>query len=485
MLNVDIKGIFKVVAIILSILSIFFLLPIIIGFYYHEDIIKFIIFDSLLFITNIAILFYLREHQISLKIKGAIIVTNVTWLSLGVVGAIPFMLYAPNIDFSSSFFEAISGFTTTGATVFSEIEALPKMLLFFRSLTHWLGGMGIIILGVGLLSIINPTGSISLFKAESTGITIDKFAPKIKDTAIMLWGIYLALTIINMLFLHGFGMGWFDAINHAFSTISTGGFSTKNDSLGHYFNNSAIIWTTTIFMIISGVNFLAHLRFIHKDFSGYRSDEVIYYIVIFSILSIALSFYHFSSSDTLLGSSITHSFFTIASIMTTTGFATTDYGTWGHLAVAIIFISMLIGGNTGSTAGGVKVIRYIIVFKNITSEIKRILHPNALFSVFIDDKKIKSSLITSVFGFFTLYIFTTILIMVYLYARGLDEMSSISTALATVGNIGPGFVQTGPVENYGFFEWYDKIILSFAMIIGRLECYTVFLLFSRWFWKRF
>ena len=484
MLNVDIKGIFKVVAIILSILSIFFLLPIIIGFYYHENIIKFMIFDSLLFASNIAILIYLREHKISLKIKGAIIVANLTWLSLGLVGAIPFMLYAPNIDFSSSFFEAISGFTTTGATVFSDIESLPKMLLFFRSLTHWLGGMGIIILGVGLLSIINPTGSITLFKAESTGITIDKFAPKIKDTAIMLWGIYLALTIIDMLFLHEFGMGWFDAINHAFSTISTGGFSTKNDSLGH-FDSGAIIWTTTIFMLLSGINFLAHLRFIHKDFSGYRSDEVVYYLLIFFVLAFTLSISHFFSSEISLGSSFTHSFFTIASVMTTTGFATMDYGTWGHSAVAIIFISMLIGGNTGSTAGGVKVIRYIIVFKNIASEIKRILHPNALFSIFIDGKKIKTSLITSVFGFFTLYIFTTILVMIYLYARGLDEMSSISTALATVGNIGPGFLKTGPVENYGFFSWYDKIVLSFAMIVGRLECYTVFLLFSRWFWKRF
>ncbi len=484
MLSIDAKGILKVVAIILAILSIFFLMPIIVGFYYHEDIMKFMIFDSLLLIINIAILIYLREHKISLKIKGAIIVANLTWFSLGIVGAIPYMLYAPNIDFSSSFFEAISGFTTTGATVFSDIESLPKMLLFFRSLTHWLGGMGIIILGVGLLSIINPTGSITLFKAESTGITIDKFAPKIKDTAIMLWGIYLALTIIDMLCLHGFGMGWFDSINHAFSTISTGGFSTKNDSLGG-FHSSAIVWTTTIFMLISGINFLAHLRLIHGDFSGYKSEEVIYYLIIFSVLASILSISHFSTSDISFTSSITHSFFTIASVMTTTGFATMDYGAWGHLAVAIIFISMLIGGNTGSTAGGVKVIRYIVVFKNIASEIKRVLHPNAIFSIFIDGKKMKSSLVTSVFGFFTLYIFTTIIVMIYLYARGLDEMSSISTALATVGNIGPGFLKTGPVENYGFFSWYDKIVLSFAMIIGRLECYTVFLLLSRWFWKRF
>jgi trk system potassium uptake protein TrkH len=183
--------------------------------------------------------------------------------------------------------------------------------------------------------------------------------------------------------------------------------------------------------------------------------------------------------------SFKHSFFTIASILTTTGFATLNYEEWGHFAIILIFIAMFIGGTTGSTAGGAKVIRYILIWKNLITEIKRVLHPNAILSVFIDGKKLKSSLLTSIFGFFTLYIFTIIIIMLYLYARGLDEMSSISTALATVGNIGPGFAKVGPVENYGFFSWYDKIILSFAMIIGRLECYTVYILFSKEFWKKF
>ncbi len=479
----DIKSVIKVITIILSILDIFFILPIIVGIYYHETIFRFVLFELFLIILTITILYRLRKHKIVLKIKGAIVVTNLTWIMLGVVGAIPYMLYT-SVDFSSGFFEAISGFTTTGATVFSNIEIIPRMILFFRSMTHWLGGMGIIILGVGLLSFINPTGSITLFKAESTGITIDKFAPKIKDTALMLWGIYIFLTLIDTILLHQFGMDWFDSVNHAFSTISTGGFSTKNDSLGH-FHNGAIIWITTIFMVVSGINFLAHLRLIRNDLSGYRSEEVKYYLIIFLSLGLLLSITRISNSDMSIFQSFTHSFFTIASIMTTTGFATVDYGTWGHLAVAIIFMAMLIGGNTGSTAGGVKVIRYIVVIKNLLSEIKRVLHPNAVVSIFIDGKKIKSSLITSVFGFFTLYVFTTIIIMVYLYARGFDEMTSISTALATVGNIGPGFVKTGPVENYGFFLWYDKIVLSFAMIVGRLECYTVFLLFSRLFWKKF
>jgi trk system potassium uptake protein TrkH len=479
----DIKGIVKFIAIIGTLLSLFFITPILIGFYYGEDIIKFIVYDLLLFSVNAIIWYGLQSHNIEMKIKGGIVAVNLIWLLLGVAGAIPFLLYT-SLDFSAAFFESISGFTTTGATVFSEIESLPKMILFLRSLTHWLGGMGIIVLGVGLLSMINPTGSLSMFRAESTGISMDKIAPKIRDTALMLWGIYTFLTLVDMLLLHYFGMGWFDAINHAFSTISTGGFSTKNASMGA-FDNPAIIWTSTLFMILSGINFLAHLRFLHKDYSGYKSEEIRYYIYIFLILSIVLSLSHSFSSSMSMEESFRHSFFTIASVLTTTGFATLNYEEWGHFAVSIVFISMLIGGTTGSTAGGVKVIRYIILFKNMLTELKRVLHPNAILSIFIDNKKLKSSLLTSVAGFFTLYILTAVFVMLYLYARGLDEMSSITTALATVGNIGPGFGMVGPVENYGFFSWYDKLVLSIAMIIGRLECYTLYLMLSKSFWKRF
>jgi len=481
--TLDIKGIVKFIAIIGTLLSLFFITPILIGLYYGEDIIKFIVYDLLLFSVNAIIWYGLQSHNIEMKIKGGIVAVNLIWLLLGVAGAIPFLLYT-SLDFSAAFFESISGFTTTGATVFSEIESLPKMILFLRSLTHWLGGMGIIVLGVGLLSMINPTGSLSMFRAESTGISMDKIAPKIRDTALMLWGIYTFLTLVDMLLLHYFGMGWFDAINHAFSTISTGGFSTKNASMGA-FNNAAIIWTTTLFMILSGINFLAHLRFLHKDYSGYKSEEIRYYIYIFLTLSTVLSLSHSFSSSMSIEESFRHSFFTIASVLTTTGFATLNYEEWGHFAVSIVFISMLIGGTTGSTAGGVKVIRYIILFKNMLTELKRVLHPNAILSIFIDNKKLKSSLLTSVAGFFTLYILTAVVVMLYLYARGLDEMSSISTALATVGNIGPGFGMVGPVENYGFFSWYDKLVLSIAMIIGRLECYTLYLMLSKSFWKRF
>lgn len=264
---------------------------------------------------------------------------NILWLFFGLIGAIPLYVYS-DISFASAFFEAISGFTTTGATIYQHIESLPHIVLFHRSLMHWLGGMGVIVLSVGLLSMINPTGSLSLFKAEATGVQLEKLTPKIKDTALILWGIYSLLTILDMLLLKYFGMSWFDALNHAFSTISTGGFSTKEHSLGHYHSNG-IIWTTTIFMILSGINFLAHLRFFHGDLSGYRNEEVTWYLIIFFVLSTILTIIHIDIGHASLYDSAKYSFFSIASILTTTGFVTIDYSMWSHLAIATIFIAML------------------------------------------------------------------------------------------------------------------------------------------------
>ena len=482
--TLDIKGIIKFVVIVGAILSVLFLIPIITGLIYKEDIKDFAIYDSLLFAINGFLWLILRNHKIAMKVKGSIIAVNIVWILLGVSAAIPYMMYT-HIDFSSAFFESISGYTTTGATVYSNIEGLPHHILMLRSLTHWIGGMGIIVLGVGLLSIINPTGSLSMFKAESTGISVDKIAPKIKDTALMLWAIYAGLTLLDTFFLHMFGMNWFDAINHAFSTISTGGFSTKNSSMWAFVSSSGIIWTTTIFMVLSAINFLAHLKFLKGDLSGYFSEEVKVFVIIFFILSFALSVAHYYTSNDSFELSMEHSFFTISSIISTTGFATVDYDKWPHIATIIIFIAMFIGGTTGSTAGGAKVIRYIIIFKNIINEMKRIIHSNAILSVFVDNKKLKDSLVNLVLGFFTLYAFTILLVMLYLYARGFDEMTSFSAAIATTGNIGPGFAGVGPSQNYGFFSWYDKWILSFAMIIGRLECYTFYLLFTTSFWKKF
>ncbi len=480
---VNIKSIFKFTSAVGIVVFLLFLIPLGLGYYYNENINSSFYFIFSLFVLNIIIFMALKNYKMSFGIKESIVSVNLVWILLGIGGAVPLYLQT-GIDFSSAFFEAISGFTTTGATVFSDIEELPRNILLHRSLMHWIGGMGIIVLGVGLFPLINPSGSLSLFKAESTGISTDKITPKIKDTANKLWGVYLLFTILNILFLKLFGMNWFDAVNHAFATVSTGGFSTKNASLGYFANNNGIIWTTIFFMIASGINFLAHIRFLSGNLKSYNLEEVKWYISLLAVLSFLLTISNLENFTDIY-KDFMHSTFTVVSIMTTTGFATTDYSTWSHLSISIILIAMIIGGSAGSTAGGPKVIRYIIYFKNISLEIRRSLKPDSIISLFIDEKPIKSNIINSIFGFFSLFILTIFFVMIYLYARGYDEMTAISTAMTTVGNVGPGFSLVGPAENYTFFSWYDKLLLSGAMIIGRLECYTVFILLSKTFWKKF
>jgi trk system potassium uptake protein TrkH len=288
-----------------------------------------------------------------------------------------------------------------------------------------------------------------------------------------------------MLLLKLEGMSFFDAINHAFSTISTGGFSTKNNSMAFWGDNAAILWTTTFFMFISGINFLAHLKIFYGDTSGYKVEEVKWYTIIFLLLSLGLSLDHYSSGSVSMWASLTHSFFTISSIMTTTGFASLDYSLWGSGAIALIFLAMLIGGNAGSTAGGFKVSRLVVLSKNISLQLRKMLHPKAVTSLYLDGNRVTYDVLGVISGFALLFAITNISVTGYLFARGYDAMTSISAAIATVGNIGPGFAHVGPVDNYSFFSAADKIVLSAAMILGRLEFYTAFILFSRAFWKKF
>jgi len=281
------------------------------------------------------------------------------------------------------------------------------------------------------------------------------------------------------------GMSFFDALNHAFSTISTGGFSTKNNSMAYWGDNLLILWTTTFFMFLSGINFLAHLKLFNGDDSGYKMEEVRWYVGIFLLFSFFLTLDHYLTSSDSLGQAATHASFTIASVMTTTGFASLDYAQWGSGAVALIFLAMLVGGNAGSTAGGFKVSRLVVLGKNIGLQVRKLLHPRAVTSLYLDGNRITYDILGVISGFAFLFILTNIAVTGYLFARGYDVMTSISAAVATVGNIGPGFSHVGPVENYHFFTSVDKMILSAAMILGRLEFYTVVILFSRAFWKRF
>ncbi|WP_456488205.1 TrkH family potassium uptake protein [Caminibacter pacificus] len=479
-----VKNILKFLAIVNSVIGIFFLIPLITGIIYHENIKNFAIYLVVLEFISAIILYLLKNHKLEMNTKDAILSVNIVWFMLGVLGSIPLMILT-HISFIDGFFESISGFTTTGATIYNEITTLPKTALMLRSTMHWIGGMGIIVLGVGLLSLINPTGSLTLFKSESTGITADRITPKLKHTALKLWGVYMLLTLIDAVLLKIEGMNLFDAINHAFATISTGGFSTKNESLGFWLNNPWILWTTTVFMFISGINFIAHIKVLKGDFSGYKSEEVRWYTIVFLVLSVGVTLVHYFSSHDSLFFAATNGFFTISSILTTTGFATVDYSQWGQVAIALIFIAMLIGGNAGSTAGGIKVIRFVVMFKNLKYQIKKIISPYSVLQVKIDGKKLPESIINNVSAFIFLYILTVTSISLYLFANGYDALTSISASIACVGNIGPGFGHVGPVDNFSFFTGLQKFILAVGMIIGRLEFYTVLILLSRDFWKKF
>lgn len=478
----SIKSILKFVSAVGLVVFFLFLIPPVVGFFYNEDVFIYTLVMFALFIANLAAFLMLKNDEMHFGVKESIVSVNFIWILLGIGGAIPLVLYS-KIDPAGAFFEAVSGFTTTGASVYTDVEILPKSLLFHRSLMHWIGGIGIIVLGVGLLPLINPSGSISLFKAESTGISIDKITPKIKDTANRIWAVYILFTLANFALLMLFGMNWFDAINHAFATISTGGFSTKNSSLGGF--SDGVIWTTIFFMVISGINFLAHIRFFNGDRYAFHTEENKWYIGLILFLSFVMALEHTLSSQNSFYNSLMHAMFTVSTLASTTGFASLDYEKWGQFSLMIAILAMIMSANAGSTAGGIKMIRFVLFFKNIALEIKRTIQPDVITSIFVDGKQIRTSIINSVFGFFALFILTTFMTIMYLYARGFDFLTAFATAIAMVGNIGPGLNLTGPSQNYAFFSWYDKIILSFAMIIGRLECYTVFMMLSRNFWKKF
>ncbi len=485
---INYKLITRMLSFIVLIVSIFMMMMIPVALYYKEtdSLIAFVKTIVIIFIFSSLIIFFTRNNQNKeMSLKGGFLFVSFSWIFVAGFGALPYVLSGSIPSYIDAYFETMSGLTTTGASILNDIEALPKSMLLWRSTTHWMGGMGIVVLTVALLPLLG-VDAFRLLKAEAPGPVADRLSSRITKTAKYLWGIYLSLTIIEIMLLKIFGMTFFDSVCHSFATLATGGFSTKNASAGHYNDSMAIQYTITAFMILAGINFSLYFRFLTGNFKIFAKDnEFITYILIVFIATaiITIDLFRLKIYPTF-EYAFRHSIFQVASIITTTGFASANYEEWTNIAKYIIFILMFIGGCAGSTGGGVKVIRILSLIKQSVVEIKKMIYPNTFFNVRINNKPVEVAFIHNILGFVILYLLLVFAISLIVASGEYDIITSFTTSLATVGNIGPGFGMVGPVENYSFFQDYIKVILCFAMLLGRLEIYTVLVILFPVFWKK-
>lgn len=421
------------------------------------------------------------KQEIS-KREGFLIVT-LGWIFMSAFGAIPFVIQGSIPSYTDAFFETMSGFTTTGASILKEVEVLPHGILFWRSMTHWIGGMGIILLSIAILPILG-IGGMQLYQAEVAGPTKDKIHPRVKETAKRLWAIYVFFTFAETGLLLFGGMNLFDALCHSFGTLATGGFSTKTQSIA-FFNSAYIEYVILFFMFIGGTNFTLHYFALHGKIKSYfKDDEFKFYLSLILITVTLLTFYLIIANTTPIEITFRNVSFSILSILTSTGFATADYELWAPFSSTFFLIMLLLGACAGSTSGGVKMIRYQLLIKNSMAEVKRLLHPNAIVTVRHNGKAVPNEIIAKVSAFVLTYLGIFALGSLILAMTGLDIKSSMGSVAACMANIGPGLGQTGPVGNYSEITIFGKWLLSALMLLGRLELFTVLIIFSPAFWKK-
>lgn len=438
------------------------------------------------------------EDRKDLKVREGFAVVATAWLVLSIIGALPFVLGGVLDSYTDAFFETMSGFTTTGATILGgtatpAIEDLPNAFLFWRSLAHWIGGMGIIVLTLAILPVLG-VGGMQLFKAEVPGPSADKLTPRIRDTAKQLWIIYVGITFAQVLLLLPV-MDVFDAVNHAFATMATGGFSTRNGSVGD-FHSSYIEWIITVFMILAGVNFALHFRLLRGEAGSlFKNTELkaYLYIILVATLLVTIAIWDgipwFSDGAAGagiagFGDAIRTAAFQVAAIVTTTGFATADYEIWPSLGIGVIFALFFVGGMAGSTGGGMKVVRHVLLFKNSFREVKKLIHPSAIIPVRLNGTVVSPDVMRNVLSFAVLYMALIIIGTIVLAALGIDLLTSLGAVMSSVGNVGPGFGTIGPAENYAHLPGLAKWVLALMMMAGRLELFTVLILFFPTFWRR-
>ncbi len=436
-----------------------------------------------------------RDHKKIMDKREGYVVVTFGWLIMAFTGCLPYVFTGTISDFTSAFLETMSGYTTTGATILNDIEIVPKGVLFWRSMTHWIGGMGIIVLAIAILPLLG-IGGMQLFAAEAPGPSGDKLHPRITDTAKRLWLIYFGYTIAETILLKIAGMDLFDAMNHAMSTLSTGGFSTKNASVAYWNDQPIIQYIIILFMFLAGTNFvLSYFAFKGKVQKIFRDEEFklyVSFIVIFTLIAAAIIYFKADVSISSIAhpmvwgeaeSAFRHGLFQVLSVITTTGFITADYTLWAPFLVVFFFGLMFLGGSAGSTSGGVKVVRHLILIKNGFLEFKRALHPNAILPVRYNSRAVSGDIVFNILAFFILYMLSFIVGSLVFSMFGLDLMSSIGIAASSLGNVGPAFGDFGPVNNYASLPDLAKWWAAFLMLIGRLELFTVLILLTPFFWR--
>jgi len=495
-MKLNYKIIFHFLGLLLLFNGGFMLLSALISLIYKDGVtFKIFLAGIVTLIVGVIVMVFTKKHNKEMNKREGYIVVSFGWIIMSLSGTLPYVFTESIPNFTNAFFETMSGYTTTGASILNDIEAVPKGVLFWRSLTHWIGGMGIIVLAIAILPLLG-IGGMQLFAAEAPGPSADKLHPRITDTAKRLWLIYFGYTAAETLLLKVAGMSFFDAINHALCTLSTGGFSTKNASVAYWNGEPIIQYIIILFMFLAGTNFvLSYFAFKGKVQKIIHDEEFKLYFKFVAIFTLIAAFIIYFRADVSM-SSITHpmvwgegesafrhALFQVLAIITTTGFVTADYTLWTPFLMVFFFGLMFLGGSAGSTSGGVKVVRQLILIKNGFLEFKRTLHPSAILPVRYNKRAISGDIVFNILAFFILYMLSFIIGALGFSMMEIDFKSAIGLAASTLGNVGPALGDFGPVNNYAPLPAIGKWWASFLMLIGRLELFTVLILFTPFFWR--
>lgn len=419
-----------------------------------------------------------RPTSTTLYARDGYLIVSLVWVVLSLLGAVPFLVSGEIPSFIDALFETVSGYTTTGASILNDVEALSRCMLFWRSFTHWIGGMGILVFTLMFGSKVNDN-SLHILKAEMPGPTVEKLVPRAGETARALYLIYIALTLLQLLLLTLGGMPLFDGLVHSFGTAGTGGFGIKADSIAGY--SPYIQWVITVFMLLFGVNFNIYFFLLRGKLRALRSEELLSYLGIV-LVSVALLTWNIAPLYRTAGSSLRHAAFQVASIITTTGYATADFNQWPLLSKGVLFLLMFIGACAGSTGGGLKVSRLVILAKSAGTELGRAVKPRSVRAVYMDGKRLPEEIVVKTERYFAAYMLSFIIVFLLLCFDVQDLETALSAATACFNNIGPGLSQVGPSASYAGLSWASKLLLSYAMLLGRLEIYPMLILFSRAAW---